>query len=79
MTKEELFSKIETAERYLQNAYAFLPDFQYNTEDLSGRYKLGGATDEIGFQQASGYPASPFDINLGSWNPTPDANGPQLE
>ena len=70
MTKEELFSKIETAERYLQNAYAFLPDFQYNTEDLTGRYKLGGATDEIGFQQASGYPASPFDINLGSWNPT---------
>lgn len=70
MTKEELFKKIETAERYLQNAYAFLPDFQYNTEDLTGRYKLGGATDEIGFQQASGYPASPFDINLGSWNPT---------
>ena len=70
MTKEELFSKIETAERYLDNAYAYLPDFQCNTEDLSGRYKLGGATDEIGFQQASGYPASPFDINLGSWNPT---------
>lgn len=70
MTKEELFSKIETAERYLDNAYVYLPDFQCNTEDLTGRYKLGGATDEIGFQQASGYPASPFDINLGSWNPT---------
>jgi len=41
-----------------------------NTEDLSGRYKLGGATDEIGFQQASGYAASPFDINTGSWNPS---------
>lgn len=70
MTKEELFSKIETAERYLQNAYIYLPDFQCNTENLQGRYKLGGATDEIGFQQASGYAASPFDINLGSWNPT---------
>lgn len=70
LTEPELFSKIETAEEYLDNAYCYLPDFQYNTEDLSGRYKLGGATDEIGFQQASGYPASPFDINLGSWNPT---------
>lgn len=69
MTAEELFSKIETAEQYLDNAYIYLPDFQYNTEDLQGRYKLGGATDEIGFQQASGYPLSPFDINLGSWNP----------
>lgn len=70
LTEEEMFAKIETAERYLDNAYCYIPDFQYNTEDLSGRYKLGGATDEIGFQQASGYPASPFDINLGSWNPT---------
>lgn len=70
MTEEELFSKIETAERYLNNAYIYLPDFQCNTEDLSGRYKLGGATDEIGFQQASGYQASPFDINTGSWNPS---------
>lgn len=70
MTEEELFSKIETAERYLNNAYIYLPDFQSNTEDLTGRYKLGGATDEIGFQQASGYPASPFDINTGSWNPS---------
>lgn len=70
MTKEELFSNIETAERYLDNAYVYLPDYQTNTEDLSGRYKLGDATDEGGFQQASGYPASPFDINLGSWNPT---------
>ncbi len=70
MTEQELFSKIETAERYLNNAYTYLPDFQCNTEDLSGRYKLGGATDEIGFQQASGYQASPFDINTGSWNPS---------
>lgn len=70
MSEEELFSKIETAERYLNNAYIYLPDFQSNTEDLSGRYKLGGATDEIGFQQASGYAASPFDINTGSWNPS---------
>ncbi len=70
MTEGELFSKIETAERYLNNAYVYLPDFQCNTEDLTGRYKLGGATDEIGFQQASGYQASPFDINTGSWNPT---------
>lgn len=70
MTEEELFSKIETAERYLNNAYIYLPDFQCNTEDLSGRYKLGGATDEIGFQQASGYQTSPFDINTGSWNPS---------
>lgn len=70
MTEEELFSKIETAERYLNNAYIYLPDFQCNTEDLTGRYKLGGATDEIGFQQASGYQASPFDINTGSWNPS---------
>lgn len=69
MTPEELFSKIETAEQYLNNAYVYLPDFQYNTEDLTGRYKLGGATDEIGFQQASGYQLSPFDINTGSWNP----------
>lgn len=69
MTAGELFSKIETAEQYLDNAYCYLPDFQYNTEDLQGRYKLGGATDEIGFQQASGYQLSPFDINLGSWNP----------
>ena len=70
MTKEELFSNIQTAEEYLDNAYCFLPDFQTNTEDLDGRYKLGDATDEGGFQQASGYPESPFDINLGSWNPT---------
>lgn len=70
MVAEELFSKIETAQEYLNNTYAYLPDFQYNTEDLTGRYKLGGATDEIGFQQASGYQASPFDINTGSWNPS---------
>ena len=69
MTEEELFSKIETAEAYLDNAYTYLPDFQYNTEDLGGRYKLGDATDEGGFQQASGYTQCPFDINLGSWNP----------
>ncbi len=69
LTEEEMFSKIETAEQYLDNAYVYLPDFQYNTEDLTGRYKLGGATDEIGFQQGSGYPACPFDINLGNWNP----------
>lgn len=69
MTEEELFSKIETAEDYLNNAYTYLPDFQYNTETLGGRYKLGDATDEGGFQQASGYAQSPFDINLGSWNP----------
>ncbi len=69
LTEEEMFSKIETAEQYLDNAYVYLPDFQCNTEDLTGRYKLGGATDEIGFQQGSGYPASPFDINLGNWNP----------
>ena len=54
MTKEELFSNIQTAEQYLNNAYCFLPDFQTNTEDLTGRYKLGDATDEGGFQQASG-------------------------
>lgn len=70
MTKEELFSNIQTAEQYLDNAYCYLPDYQYNTEDLTGRYKLGDATDEGGFQQASGYPESPFDINLGSWNPS---------
>lgn len=70
MTKEELFSNIQTAEQYLNNAYCFLPDFQTNTEDLTGRYKLGDATDEGGFQQASGYAQSPFDINFGSWNPS---------
>ncbi len=70
MTKEQLFSNIQTAEQYLNNAYCFLPDFQTNTEDLTGRYKLGDATDEGGFQQASGYPQSPFDINFGSWNPS---------
>lgn len=70
LTREELFSKIETAERYLDNAYVYLPDFQTVTEDLTGRYKLGCATDEVGFQQASGYPSSPFDINYGSWNAT---------
>ena len=69
LTEEEMFSKIETAEQYLDNAYIYLPDYQYNTEDLQGRYKLGDATDEGGFQQGSGYPASPFDINLGNWNP----------
>lgn len=69
MTEEELFSKIETAEAFLDNAYTYLPDYQYNTEDLGGRYKLGDATDEGGFQQASGYTQCPFDINLGSWNP----------
>ena len=68
MTEQELFSKIETAEAFLDNVYTYLPDFQYNTEDLSGRYKLGDATDEGGFQQASGYTQCPFDINLGSWN-----------
>ena len=45
LTKEELFSNIETAEKYLNNAYIFLPDYQYPTEDLSGRYKLGDCTD----------------------------------
>lgn len=70
LTEEDMFSKIETAERYLDNAYVYLPDFQYNTEDLTGRYKLGGATDEIGFQQGSDYPACPFDININTWNPT---------
>ena len=69
MTEEELFSKIETAEDYLNNAYTYMPDFQYNTEPLNGRYKLGDATDEGGFQQASGYTQCPFDINFGSWNP----------
>lgn len=69
LTEEDMFSKIETAERYLDNAYVYLPDFQYNTEDLTGRYKLGGATDEVGFQQGSDYPACPFDININTWNP----------
>ena len=69
LTKEELFSNIETAEKYLNNAYIFLPDYQYPTEDLTGRYKLGDATDEGGFQQGYDYQACPFDINIGSWSP----------
>ena len=50
ITEEEVFQKIQTAEEYLNNAYTFLPDFQTCTEDLGGRYKLGGGTDEIGYQ-----------------------------
>lgn len=69
LTEEELFSNIETAEKYLNNAYIWLPDYQYPTEDFVGRYKLGDATDEGGFQQGYDYQACPFDINLGSWNP----------
>ncbi len=69
LTKEELFSNIETAEKYLNNAYIFLPDYQYPTEDLTGRYKLGDCTDEGGFQQGYDYQACPFDINIGSWSP----------
>ena len=70
ITEQEVFSKIETAEQYLNNAYAFLPDFQTSTEDDQGRYKLGGGTDEIGYQQSSTVTQTPYDFNLGNWNPT---------
>lgn len=60
ITEEEVFQKIQTAEEYLNNAYTFLPDFQTCTEDLGGRYKLGGGTDEIGYQQTAGVTQPPL-------------------
>ena len=68
ITEEEVFQKIQTAEEYLNNAYTFLPDFQTCTEDLGGRYKLGGGTDEIGYQQTAGVTQTPYDFNNGNWN-----------
>lgn len=60
LLRRKFFRKIQTAEEYLNNAYTFLPDFQTCTEDLGGRYKLGGGTDEIGYQQTAGCYANPL-------------------
>ena len=71
MSKEQLFSRIETAEAYINNLYIFLPDFMCDTENFAGRYNSGCFTDEMGFQQQTNYGVqSPFGINTGSWSPT---------
>ncbi len=65
---EEVFTNIQNAEAFLNNAYTFLPDFQRSTEDDGGRYKLGAGTDELGYQQSSFVTQTPYDFNNGNWN-----------
>lgn len=65
----EVFSNIQNAEAFLNNAYNQLPDFQRPTEDLGGRYNTGCGTDELGYQQTASIPLSPYDFNNGNWNP----------
>lgn len=65
----EVFSNIENAEAFLNNAYTYLPDFQRQTEDGGGRYKLGAGTDELGYQQSAFVTQTPYDFNNGNWNP----------
>ncbi len=68
MSEDELFSRIETVEGYLNNAYIYVQDFMCTTEDNSGRYNLGCATDELGYQQTGFGTQSPYGINTGSWS-----------
>ena len=70
ITEIQMFSDIENAEAYLNNVYTYLPDFQYNYEDLTGRYKLADCTDEGAFQNSASLTQTPVDFNLGNWNPT---------
>lgn len=71
MSARELFSRIETAEGYINNLYIYIPDFMCDTETFSGRYNIGCCTDECGFQQQTNYGVqSPFGINTGSWSPS---------
>lgn len=65
---EEVFSNIDNATAFLNNAYNELPDFQRTTEDGGGRYHLGGGTDEMGYQQSAFVTQTPYDFNLGNWN-----------
>lgn len=66
---EEVFSNIQNAEYFLNNAYNHLPDFQRPTEDLGGRYNTGCGTDELGYQNGASIPLTPYDFNNGNWNP----------
>jgi len=70
LSESELFSRMATAEGYLSNAYSFLPDFTCCTEDNAGRYNIGCATDELGYQQIEYGNASPYGINNGGWGPS---------
>jgi SusD family. len=65
---EEVFTNLENAEAFLNNAYGALPDFQRQSVDKISDYMLGGGTDEIGFQQSSFVVGTPYDFNNGNWN-----------
>ncbi len=69
ISEKEVFTNIDNAEAFLNNAYNDLPDFQVWTEDHSGLYYTGDGTDEMGYQQSSFVTQTPFDFNTGNWNP----------
>lgn len=69
ISEGEVFSNIDNAEAFLNNAYRSLPDFQVWTEDGGGLYYIGDGTDEMGYQQSSFVTQTPFDFNTGNWNP----------
>lgn len=69
ISEKEVFTNIDNAEAFLNNAYNDLPDFQVWTEDGGGLYNTGDGTDEMGFQQSSFVTQTPFDFNTGNWNP----------
>ncbi len=68
ISAEEVFTNLENAEAFLNNAYNMLPDFQRVSSDRISDYMLGGGTDEIGFQQSSFVVGTPYDFNNGNWN-----------
>lgn len=68
ISAEEVFTNLENAEAFLNNAYSTLPDFQRQSVDKVSDYMLGGGTDEVGFQQSSFVVGTPYDFNNGNWN-----------
>jgi hypothetical protein len=68
ISSDEVFTNIDNAAAFLNDAYNTLPDFQRATEDGGGRYHLGTGTDEMGYQQSAFVTQTPYDFNTGNWN-----------
>ncbi|MBE8721553.1 RagB/SusD family nutrient uptake outer membrane protein [Sphingobacterium pedocola] len=65
--ENEVFSNLDNAEAFLNNAYTYLPDF-LNKGGTGGDYNLGSGTGE-GVSMWNDYTKMSVDFNNGNWNP----------
>ncbi len=66
--EQEVFSNIENAEAFLNNAYVHLPDL-LNKGGTGGDFNIGSGTGE-GVSMWNDYTKMSIDFNSGNWNPS---------